>query len=136
MSNESENEESFELTTQAIDDWDRLTDLMREVRLAREKLKQNIIMALADESGESLTGWIGLTRVWSKQAVQPFRSLTFERSTVTNGSKKTLAKAGVLLLKSKLWLDADRLVDLISHWLITRPTRWKSLMKMMKKLSD
>lgn len=63
MSNESENEENFELTTQAIDDWERLTDLMREVRLAREKLKQNIIKALADESGRSLTGWIANTRV-------------------------------------------------------------------------
>ena len=64
MSNESENEEeSFELTTESIDDWERLTDLMREVRVTREKLKQNIIKALADESGTSLSGWIGLTRV-------------------------------------------------------------------------
>ena len=76
MSNESENEESFELTTQAIDDWDRLTDLMREVRLAREKLKQNIIMALADESGESLTGWIGLTRVRVVEASSTTFSVT------------------------------------------------------------
>lgn len=76
MSNESENEESFELTTQAIDDWDRLTDLMREVRLARDKLKQNIIMALADESGESLTGWIGLTRVRVVEASSTTFSVT------------------------------------------------------------
>jgi hypothetical protein len=60
MSNE---EEPFELTTQSIDDWERLTDLMREVRATRDKLKQNIILALADESGASLSGWIGLTRV-------------------------------------------------------------------------
>ena len=76
MSNESENEESFELTTQAIDDWDRLTDLMREIRLARDKLKQNIIMALADESGESLTGWIGLTRVRVVEASSTTFSVT------------------------------------------------------------
>ena len=60
MSNE---EETFELTTQSIDDWERLTDLMREVRATRDKLKQNIIKALADESGNSLSGWIGVTRV-------------------------------------------------------------------------
>ena len=60
MSNE---EEPFELTTQSIDDWERLTDLMREVRATRDKLKQNIIKALADESGNSLSGWIGVTRV-------------------------------------------------------------------------
>ena len=60
MSNE---EEPFELTTQSIDDWERLTDLMREVRASRDKLKQNIIKALADESGNSLSGWIGVTRV-------------------------------------------------------------------------
>jgi len=60
MSNE---EEPFELTTQSIDDWERLTDLMREVRVTRDKLKQDIIKALADESGDSLSGWIGLTRV-------------------------------------------------------------------------
>ena len=60
MSNE---EEPFELTTQSIDDWERLTDLMREVRATRDKLKQDIIKALADESGNSLSGWIGVTRV-------------------------------------------------------------------------
>jgi hypothetical protein len=60
MSNE---EETFELTTQSIDDWERLTDLMREVRATRDKLKQDIIKALADESGNSLSGWIGVTRV-------------------------------------------------------------------------
>jgi hypothetical protein len=60
MSNE---EETFELTTQSIDDWERLTDLMREVRATRDKLKQNIIKALADEEGPTLSGWIGLTRV-------------------------------------------------------------------------
>ena len=63
MSNESENEESFELTTQAIDDWERLTDLMREVRVARNKLKQNIIVALGADGNESMTGWIANTRV-------------------------------------------------------------------------
>ena len=63
MSNESENEESFELTTQAIDDWERLTDLMREVRLAREQLKQNIIRALHEQDGGRMTGWIANTRV-------------------------------------------------------------------------
>ena len=76
MSNESENEESFELTTQAIDDWDRLTDLMREVRLARIKLKENIIKALADESGNSLTGWIGHTRVRVVEASSTTFSVT------------------------------------------------------------
>ena len=60
MSNE---EETFELTTQSIDDWERLTDLMREVRATRDKLKQNIIKALADEDTPTLSGWIGLTRV-------------------------------------------------------------------------
>ena len=60
MSNE---EEPFELTTQSIDDWERLTDLMREVRATRDKLKQDIIKALADETGNSLSGWIGVTRV-------------------------------------------------------------------------
>ena len=64
MSNE---EETFELTTQSIDDWERLTDLMREVRVTREKLKQNIIAALAEaktnDDIEHLSGWIGMTRV-------------------------------------------------------------------------
>ena len=60
MSNE---EETFELTTQSIDDWERLTDLMREVRVTRDKLKQNIIKALADEDRPNLSGWIGATRV-------------------------------------------------------------------------
>ena len=61
MSNE---EETFELTTQSIDDWERLTDLMREVRATRDKLKQNIIKALADaKDGPTLSGWIGVTRV-------------------------------------------------------------------------
>ena len=59
----SKEEETFELTTQSIDDWERLTDLMREVRVTRDKLKQDIIKALADESGNSLSGWIGVTRV-------------------------------------------------------------------------
>lgn len=60
MSNE---EEPFELTTQSIDDWERLTDLMREVRATRDKLKQDIIKALADENASNLSGWIGVTRV-------------------------------------------------------------------------
>ena len=63
MSNESENEESFELTTQAIDDWEQLTDLMREVRVARDKLKQNIMVALGANGNEAMTGWIANTRV-------------------------------------------------------------------------
>lgn len=63
MSNESENEESFVLTTQAIDDWERLTDLMREVRVARDKLKQNIIIALGANDSDQMTGWIANTRV-------------------------------------------------------------------------
>jgi len=63
MSNESENEESFVLTTQAIDDWERLTDLMREVRQARDELRSNIIRALAQEEPDRLAGWISSTRV-------------------------------------------------------------------------
>ena len=63
----SKEEETFELTTQSIDDWERLTDLMREVRVTREKLKQNIIAALAEaktnDEIDDLSGWIGMTRV-------------------------------------------------------------------------
>mgnify|MGYP000037982934 CR=1 FL=1 len=63
MSNESENQEQFVLTTQAIDDWERLTDLMREVRSTRDELRSNIIRALAQEDPDSLSGWIANTRV-------------------------------------------------------------------------
>ena len=63
MSNESENQEQFVLTTQAIDDWERLTDLMREVRSTRDELRSNIIRALAQEDPDSLAGWIANTRV-------------------------------------------------------------------------
>jgi len=59
----SEEEEPFELTTQSIDDWELMTDQMREMRITRDKLKQNIIKALADEDGIRLSGWIGPTRV-------------------------------------------------------------------------
>ena len=63
MSNESENQEQFVLTTQAIDDWERLTDLMREVRQARDELRTNIIIALGQEDPDRLSGWVANTRV-------------------------------------------------------------------------
>ena len=61
--NESESEDGFVLTTAAIDDWERLTDLMREVRQARDELRSNIIRALAQEEPDRMAGWIASTRV-------------------------------------------------------------------------
>lgn len=63
MSNESENEDEFVLTTDSIDQWERLTDLMREVRQTRDELRSNIIRAIAQEEPDRLTGWIANTRV-------------------------------------------------------------------------
>tara|TARA_Y100001937_G_C7043734_1_gene295859 strand:- start:136 stop:513 length:378 start_codon:yes stop_codon:yes gene_type:complete len=61
--NESENEDEFVLTTDSIDQWERLTDLMREVRQARDELRSNIIRALAHEEPDQMAGWIATTRV-------------------------------------------------------------------------